>query len=132
VKEASGDVEQVMTIIADRPAGFLVISGDDTLTLPLIAAGADGLISVVANEAPAMTSDLVRAALAGDLPRARELHYRLIRLMTANFIESNPVPVKAALEMMGRGQAHYRLPLAPLQESNSEALRQALLQAGLI
>jgi 4-hydroxy-tetrahydrodipicolinate synthase len=132
VKEASGDVEQVMTIIADRPAGFLVISGDDTLTLPLIAAGADGLISVVANEAPAMTSDLVRAALAGDLPQARELHYRLIRLMTANFIESNPVPVKAALEMMGRGQAHYRLPLAPLQESNSEALRQALLQAGLI
>ncbi len=132
VKEASGDLEQMMTIIAGRPAGFLVLSGDDALTLPLLAAGGDGVISVVANEAPALMSGLARAALAGDMAEARELHYKLLPLMQANFIESNPIPVKTALELMGRGAAHFRLPLAPLERNNIGTLKAALERAGLL
>ena len=132
VKEASGDVEQAMDILRDRPEGFLVLSGDDSLALPLIAAGADGVISVVANEAPAQMAELVEAALAGDFPTARDIHYRLLPLMQANFIETNPVPVKAALEMMGRSQAHHRLPLVPLGEQNRAPLERALREAGLL
>jgi 4-hydroxy-tetrahydrodipicolinate synthase len=132
VKEASGDLEQMMTIIAGRPAGFVVLSGDDALTLPLLAAGGDGVISVVANEAPALMSGLARAALAGDMAEARELHYKLLPLMQANFIESNPIPVKTALELMGRGAAHFRLPLAPLERNNIGTLKAALERAGLL
>jgi len=132
VKEASGDIEQAMAILRDRPKDFLVLSGDDSLALPLIAAGADGLISVAANEAPAPMATLVRAALGGDLETAREIHYRLLPLMQANFIETNPVPVKAALEMMGQIEAHYRLPLVSLGEENREPLRRALREAGLL
>ncbi len=132
VKEASGDVEQAMDILRDRPEGFLVLSGDDSLALPLIAAGADGVISVVANEAPAQMAKLVEAALAGDFGTARDVHYRLLPLMQTNFIETNPVPVKAALEMMGKIQAHHRLPLVPLGEQNRAPLEQALREAGLL
>jgi len=132
VKEASGNLEQAMVILRDRPEGFLVLSGDDSLALPLIAAGADGVISVVANEAPAQMTKLVEAALAGDFATARDIHYRLLPLMQANFIETNPVPVKAALEMMGKSQAHYRLPLVPLDEQNRAPLEQALRGAGLL
>jgi 4-hydroxy-tetrahydrodipicolinate synthase len=132
VKEASGDLEQVMQILAQRPEGFLVLSGDDALTLPMVAAGADGVISVVSNEAPRPMSDMVRAAIAGDMERARELHYRLLPLMRANFIESNPIPVKSALEMMGRIRAYFRLPLVPLREERREELRAALVAAGLL
>jgi 4-hydroxy-tetrahydrodipicolinate synthase len=132
VKEASGDVEQVMTIIGTRRDDFLVISGDDALTLSIIAAGGDGVISVVANEAPALMSGMVRAALGGDFDEAREIHYRLLPLMQVNFIESNPIPVKTALEFMGRGPANFRLPLAPLEASHGDALRDALQRAGLL
>ena len=132
VKEASGNLEQAMVILRDRPEGFLVLSGDDSLALPLIAAGADGVISVVANEAPAQMAKLVEAALAGDFATARDIHYRLLPLMQANFIETNPVPVKAALEMMGKSKAHYRLPLVPLGEQNRAPLEQALRGAGLL
>lgn len=132
VKEASGDLEQVMDVIAQRPTDFLVLSGDDALTLPIIAAGGDGVISVVANEAPLLMSDLVRSALTGNLARARELHYRLLPLMRVNFIESNPIPVKTALEMMGRMPAHFRLPLAPLDPRNAGALRAALQDLELL
>jgi len=132
VKEASGNIEQVMTIIGGRPDGFLVISGDDALTLPIIAAGGDGVVSVVANEAPAAMSDLVRAALTGDFEKARALHYKLLPLMQANFIESNPIPAKTALEFMGRGPANFRLPLAPLETEHVGALRAALERAGLL
>ena len=132
VKEASGNLEQAMVILRDRPEGFLVLSGDDSLALPLIAAGADGVISVVANEAPAQMTKLVEAALAGDFATARDIHYRLLPLMQANFIETNPVPVKAALEMMGKSKAHYRLPLVPLGEQNRAPLEQALRGAGLL
>lgn len=132
VKEASGDLEQVMEIIARRPDPFLVLSGDDALTLPMIAAGADGVISVVANEAPGPMSEMVRAALGGDLVQARGLHYRLLPLMQANFLETNPIPVKTALQMMGRFTAHFRLPLVPLSEPDREKLRAALEAAEVL
>ncbi len=132
VKEASGNLEQAMVILRDRPEGFVVLSGDDSLALSLIAAGADGVISVVANEAPAQMAELVEAALAGDFAAARDIHYRLLPLMQANFVETNPVPVKAGLEMMGRMQAHYRLPLVPLAEQNRAPLERALREAGLL
>ena len=132
VKEASGDVNQIMTIVRERPEGFLVLSGDDSLALPLIAAGADGVISVVANEAPAVMSAMVGAARRGDYDEARALHYRLLPLMHANFVEANPVPVKAALAMMGRCEAHYRLPLVPLDPENEPRLLHALEEAGLL
>ena len=132
VKEASGDVNQIMAIIRERPDGFLVLSGDDSLALPLIAAGADGVISVVANEAPGLMSRMIGAALRGDHDEARGLHYRLLPLMQANFVETNPVPVKAALELMGRHEARYRLPLVPLDPANLPCIRRALADAGLL
>jgi 4-hydroxy-tetrahydrodipicolinate synthase len=132
VKEASGDIEQVMTIIGDRPDGFLVISGDDAMTLPIIASGGDGVISVAANEAPDLMSRMVKAALEGDFDSARRLHYRLLPLMQANFVETNPIPVKSALAMMGRMSAHFRLPLVPLTEGGAATLRTALEKAGLL
>ncbi len=132
VKEASGDLEQIMTIISRRPNDFLVLSGDDSLTLPILAAGGDGVVSVVGNEAPKLMSDMVRAALAGDFPQARELHYKLLPLMQANFVETNPVPVKTALEMMGRMPAHFRLPLVSLADESVAPLKAALNAAGLV
>jgi 4-hydroxy-tetrahydrodipicolinate synthase len=132
VKEASGDIEQIMEILRRRPDGFLVLSGDDALTLPVLALGGDGVVSVAANEAPALMSQMVRAALSGDLGGARELHYRLLPLMQANFVETNPIPVKTALELMGRGPAHFRLPLVPASEAGVEALRAALQHVGLL
>ncbi len=132
VKEASGDLGQVASIIAGRPNDFLVISGDDELTVPMLSLGGDGVISVVANEAPRIMSDLVRAGLNGDFKAARQLHYRLLPLIRANFIETNPIPVKTALEMMDRMPAHFRLPLVPLLEANRAALRDALQAAELL
>ena len=131
VKEASGDVDQVMTLIRERPEGFTILSGDDGLTFPLLAAGADGVISVVANLAPALMSQMVESALSGDYEGARELHYRLLPLMRAVFIETNPIPVKAALEIMGRGKAHYRLPLVRPTSEVEDFLRSTLTDAGL-
>ena len=132
VKEASGDIEQVMAIIRDRPSDFLVLSGDDAMTLPIVAAGGDGVISVVANEAPRIMSDMVRAGLAGDITHARELHYRLLPLMQANFLETNPIPVKTALQIMRRLPARFRLPLVPLSDAKLGKLRAALEAAGLL
>jgi 4-hydroxy-tetrahydrodipicolinate synthase len=132
VKEASGDLEQIMTILQGRPDGFVVLSGDDALTLPIVAAGGDGVISVASNEAPDLMSALVSSALAGDLAGARRAHYRLYPLMRANFVETNPVPVKTALQMMGRMDARFRLPLAPMTEANADALEDALVAAGLL
>jgi 4-hydroxy-tetrahydrodipicolinate synthase len=131
VKEASGDMGQVMAILRDRPEGFLVLSGEDHLTFPMIAMGGDGVISVVANEVPARFSEMVEAALAADYPRALEIHFHLLQLMQANFYETNPIPVKTALEIMGHHDAHFRLPLCEMSEKNRERLRQALEQAGV-
>ena len=132
VKEASADLEQIAEILAARPAGFAVLSGDDALTLPTLALGAEGVISVVSNEAPAEMSALVSAALAGEMARARELHYRLLPLMRANFVESNPVPVKTAMGWLGHCRPDLRPPLGPLGESSQPKLRAALKSAGLL
>lgn len=132
IKEASGNLEQIMELLRVRPQGFLVLSGDDAWTLPILALGGDGVISVVANEAPAEMRALVAAALAGDFARARALHYRLLPLMRGNFLETNPIPVKAALAMMGLIEENYRLPLVPPRAETRERLRAILADLHLI
>lgn len=126
VKEASGDLIQMMRIIRERPAGFLVLSGDDPLTLPLIASGGDGIISVVSNEIPALMSRMTRLALDGDFAGARAIHYKILPLIDANFIETNPAPAKCALEAMGRIHNVLRLPLVPVSASSRAAVLGAL------
>ena len=132
VKEASGDLLQAMEIVKSTPDDFRVLSGEDNLTLPLLSIGADGLISVVGNEAPKQIGDLVRAGLDGRFDDARRIHYTLIELMNANFIESNPIPVKAAMAMLGLAEESYRLPLVPLTEASRDPLKRALAKAGLL
>jgi 4-hydroxy-tetrahydrodipicolinate synthase len=126
VKEASGNVAAIMELIRQKPKGFGVWSGDDFLTLPLIASGADGIISVVSNEFPAEFSTMVRYALKGKLERARELHYRLLPLMNANFIESNPIPVKTVMAMMGLLEENYRLPMTRISDASRVKLEAVL------
>jgi 4-hydroxy-tetrahydrodipicolinate synthase len=126
VKEASGDLAQIMAILKDRPAGFRVLSGDDAVTLPLMALGAEGIISVVSNEVPDHMVRLVAAAACGDWTTARQIHYRLLPLMEANFLESNPGPVKAAMAILGLLEEHFRLPLVPVQEQTRAQLREIL------
>jgi 4-hydroxy-tetrahydrodipicolinate synthase len=109
-----------------------VISGDDAMTLPLIALGGDGLISVASNEAPEMMSRLNDLALAGQWDEARALHYRLLPLMEGNFIESSPGPVKAAMAMMGLLEENLRLPLVPVQEKTRTRMREILIEVGLL
>ena len=132
IKEASGDLGQVMEILSGRPAGFSVLSGEDHLTLATICLGGEGVVSVVSNEVPAEMSNMVRQALAGELDRARDIHYRLLGLMNANFIETNPIPAKAALAMMGRSGENYRLPLVPMAPENRAKLAAVLEKLGLI
>jgi 4-hydroxy-tetrahydrodipicolinate synthase len=132
VKEASGNLSQIMEILRDRPEGFRVLSGDDAITLPMIALGADGLISVASNEAPQMMSRMVDLALDSNWNEARELHYRLLALMEVNFIESSPGPVKAGLAMMNLIGENYRLPLVPIQEKSRARVREVLAELGLL
>ncbi len=132
IKEASGDLGQIMGILRERPVGFRVLSGDDSLTLALVALGADGLISVASNEAPALMSQMVTLALAGEWAEAQKLHYRLLPLMEANFIESSPGPVKAALAMMNLIEENLRLPLVPVGEKTRARLREVLSEIGLL
>jgi 4-hydroxy-tetrahydrodipicolinate synthase len=131
IKEASGDLKQAMEIIAGRPDRFAVLSGEDWLTVGMIAAGGDGLISVVANEVPAATTSMVRHALGAELEEARELLYRLLPLIDANFVETNPAPVKSALQAMGRIENVLRLPLVPVADTTRKALLAALRRAGV-
>jgi len=132
IKEASGDINQIMTILRERPAGFCVLSGDDALTFPLIALGCEGLISVASNEAPALVSQMVEAALGGEWMKARELHYRLLPLMEINFIESSPGPVKAAMRMMNLLEENFRLPLVPITNESCAKIRACLMELGLL
>ncbi|HZM98015.1 MAG TPA: 4-hydroxy-tetrahydrodipicolinate synthase [Pyrinomonadaceae bacterium] len=132
VKEASGNLSQIMEILRSRPEGFRVISGDDALTLALIALGGEGLISVASNEAPKLMSELNDHALAGNWDEARALHYRLLPLMEANFIESSPGPVKAAMALMGLLEENLRLPLVPVQEKTRARMREVLNELGLL
>jgi 4-hydroxy-tetrahydrodipicolinate synthase len=131
IKEASGDLKQIMNILQERPEDFTVLSGDDWLTLSVIACGGDGLISVASNEVPAAMTALVHLLLSGNLDQARTWHYRLLPLLDANFLETNPAPVKAALHSMGRIHNVLRLPLLPVGEATSTALRAALRDAGV-
>jgi len=131
VKEASGDFAQIMAILRERPDGFRVLSGDDALTLPLIALGADGIVSVVSNEVPDLMNRLTELALGGDWAPARALHYRLLPLMEASFIESNPGPVKAAMALMGLLEETYRLPLVPVQPKTRARLEEVLHALGV-
>ncbi len=132
VKEASGDLAQIMEILRNRPEGFRVLSGDDAITYALIALGGDGLISVASNEAPELMSRMVDLALAEKWHEARELHYRLLPLMEANFIESSPGPVKAGLAMMNIIGENYRLPLVPIQDKSRARIREVLSELGLL
>lgn len=132
VKEASGNMGQIMEIAHGKPKDFSLLSGDDAFTLPLMAVGGDGCISVVANETPREFSGLVRFCLKGKWEKALELHNKLLPLMNANFLESNPIPVKAALAMMGLIQEYYRLPMVPISEKNREKLRKVLAELKLL
>jgi 4-hydroxy-tetrahydrodipicolinate synthase len=131
IKEASGDLKQIMELLRARPERLAVLSGDDWLAVPLAAMGGDGLVSVISNEVPGPMTAVVHLALAGELDSAREWHYRLLPLMDANFLETNPAPVKAALALMGRIRNVLRLPLVPVTASTLAALREALERVGV-
>lgn len=132
VKEASGDISQIMDILNKRPAGFKVYSGDDALTFPLICMGADGCVSVVANEIPAEFSNMIKLTLAGKYDEARELHFKYLDLMQINFIESNPMPVKTAVSLMGYLKENFRSPMCRMEKQNRDKLQDQLLKLGLI
>jgi 4-hydroxy-tetrahydrodipicolinate synthase len=132
IKEASGNFSQIMEILRERPANFSVLSGDDAVTLPLIALGADGIISVASNEVPDLMSHMTDLVLAGEWIEARELHYRLLPLMEVNFIESSPGPVKAAMAMMGLLEENFRLPLVPITEKSRAPIREVIAELGLL
>jgi 4-hydroxy-tetrahydrodipicolinate synthase len=123
VKEASGNMRQCMEIIYGRPDGFIVLSGDDNITLPLIACGAEGVVSVVGNAYPREFSDMTRSALAGDYETAKKLHYKLLHLIDLLFVDGNPGGIKANLEILGICTSEVRLPLAPVSEKTYEDLR---------
>ncbi len=132
IKEASGQLEQASRILAERPSSFAVLSGDDALALPLIALGADGVVSVISNAAPRATVELVAAALAGDRARAISLHRRLQPLMSAAFVESNPIPIKWALWRLGVLDDRLRLPLESASPAARRAMSEALCRVGLL
>jgi 4-hydroxy-tetrahydrodipicolinate synthase len=132
IKEASGNVSQMAAILNAVPDDFIVLSGDDAITLPLIALGGRGVISVVSNEIPAEMSQLTRLVLNGDYPGAREIHRRYHPLMEINFVESNPIPVKAALAEMGLLDPVWRLPLVPPKAENQARIRAVLESLGLV
>jgi len=131
VKEASGNIGQMANVIQDVPAGFAVLSGDDAITIPLIALGGRGVISVVSNEIPAEMTQLAQAALKGDFDGARALQRRFLPLMNVNFVESNPIPVKAAMAHMGLLELYYRLPMCPPAEASRARIEKVLESVGL-
>jgi 4-hydroxy-tetrahydrodipicolinate synthase len=132
VKEASGNIAQQARVLYEVPERFVVLSGDDAITLPLLALGGQGVISVASNLIPAEMTELVRSALQNDWNRARQLQRRYLPLMEVNFIESNPIPVKAALALMGLIAPVWRLPLVPPQPANLEKIRSVLNSLQLI
>ena len=130
MKEASGDLAQVATILRERPEGFAVLSGDDALTLPIMALGGDGLVSVISNAAPRAVAELCEHCARGDFDLAREVNRTLAAWARAAFLESNPIPVKAALAMLGLMENRLRLPLVPLLDEHRAAVESALREAG--
>ena len=132
IKEASGSLKQMQDVISLCGEDFDVLSGDDFFTLPLLLIGGKGVISTVSNIAPAAMADMIAAFESGDIPLARKLHDKMVPLIDALFIETNPVPVKAALAMMGKMDDSVRLPLCKMSDSNYEKLRKAMINFGLI
>jgi len=132
IKEASGNVSQMAAILNAVPEDFIVLSGDDAITLPVISLGGRGIISVVSNEVPAEMSRLTRAALQGDFQKAREIHRRYHPLMEINFVESNPGPVKAAMAEMGLLEPVWRLPLVAPKAENQARIRVVLESLELV
>jgi 4-hydroxy-tetrahydrodipicolinate synthase len=132
IKEASGSIAQMAAILNSVPEDFVVLSGDDAITLPLIALGGRGVISVVSNEIPAEMTEMVRLALRGNIWGAREIHRRFHPLMEVNFVESNPGPVKTALAEMGLLEAVWRLPLVAPKRENRERIVGVLNSLGLV
>jgi 4-hydroxy-tetrahydrodipicolinate synthase len=132
VKEASGNLAQIGEIIRHRPASFSVLSGDDPMTLQMMADGGDGVVSVTSNVAPALVAQLTELCAKGDFAAAREVNHRLAELTIAAFVESNPIPVKAGLAMMGRMANSLRLPLVPLAQKFEPTVRAALLSVGAL
>jgi 4-hydroxy-tetrahydrodipicolinate synthase len=132
VKEASGNIAQMAAIVNQVPERFAVLSGDDAVTLPLIALGGRGLISVASNEIPAEMTELVRRCLANDFPAARQLQRKYLPLLEVNFVETNPIPVKAALALMGLLEPVWRLPLVPPKPENLVRIEKVLEELGLL
>jgi 4-hydroxy-tetrahydrodipicolinate synthase len=132
VKEASGNMTQIAEAINSVPETFLVFSGDDAVTLPVIALGGVGIVSVASNEIPHEMAAMTRAALANDWATARSIHRKYLPLMQANFIESSPLPVKAVLAMMGKIEENYRLPLLPMRRDTRSKLQKIVMDVGLI
>jgi 4-hydroxy-tetrahydrodipicolinate synthase len=132
VKEASGNISQIAEVCASVPDDFLVFSGDDAVTLAVIALGGVGIISVASNEIPAEMTRMTGAALSNEWDTARQLFRKYLPLMQANFIESNPGPAKAVLAMMGRVEEVYRLPIVPMKKQNRAKLEEVATQVGLL
>jgi 4-hydroxy-tetrahydrodipicolinate synthase len=126
VKEASGDIPQMMNVLDRTPDDFLVLSGDDMLTFPLLALGGDGVVSVLSNLLPAEVSSMVAAAANGDWDKARQIHFRLLPMLHACLIETNPIPIKTALALRGIVREQFRLPLCPMQSHNRRTLEELL------
>jgi 4-hydroxy-tetrahydrodipicolinate synthase len=130
-KEASGNFSQIMEILRERPRNFRVFSGDDAVTIPVIALGADGLVSVISNELPRETSRMVDNALKGAFTAARKIHYKILPMMEANFIESSPAPCKFVMKEMGLLEENLRLPLVPVTSSTRTKLKTVMNEVGL-
>lgn len=132
VKEASGNMSQMANVVHETPPGFLVLCGDDSIALPLIALGGRGLISVVSNEIPGEMTQLIQACLNNDFETARRLQAKYLPLMNVNFVESNPIPVKAAMGLMGLLEPSYRLPMCPPSPANLSRIEKVLDSVGLL
>ncbi|HLH20765.1 MAG TPA: 4-hydroxy-tetrahydrodipicolinate synthase [Bryobacteraceae bacterium] len=132
VKEASGNIAQMANVLHEVPPRFTVLSGDDAITIPLMALGGRGVISVASNEIPAEMTELARACLRGDFESARRIQAKYLPLMNVNFVESNPIPVKAALALMGLLEPVYRLPMCPPAPANLARIEKVLEAAGLL
>lgn len=132
IKEASGNLGQIMAILEKAPRGFSVVSGDDALTYPMMALGANGVISVASNVVPKQVSSMVHHALEGDWIKARQEHYHLLSLFNNLFVESNPIPVKTALNLMGMPGGAFRLPLCEMEPANLEIVRKSLIDLKLL
>ncbi|OQY35445.1 MAG: 4-hydroxy-tetrahydrodipicolinate synthase [Spirochaetaceae bacterium 4572_59] len=132
VKEASGDLNQMMDVLKRKPADFDVLSGDDNLALPLTLLGGSGVVSVASNIVPQWMEEMVKAARRGDLEKARTIHYEMLPLFKSMFIETNPIPVKSAMALMGLLDEEFRLPLCPPSDENRAYLKKVLIDQGLL